>query len=175
MSKSSDIFGIGKLEIGDPGDGVMGTTLVEFNDIKEGSATLTLPKSETTKIFSETQRKAPYRVVSSGASDGPKLALEMLGLDMDKWIEFLGGTYATGKWTAPKTDVDIYKSIKLTTKPTDDEGTVLVIEMPYALLTAGIDNPLTFNDLTAIQVTMEAQIPVSAAGVEGDILTIEEV
>jgi len=175
MGKSSDIFGISKLEIGAPGDGIMGTALTEFNDIKEGSATLTLPIEDTVKIFSETDRKVPYRVINAGSPDGPKLALELLGIDMDKWVEFLGGTYAAGKWTFPSTSQDLYKSVRLTTKPTDAAGTVLVIEMPYALLTAGIDAPLTFNDLAPITMTIEAMTPVSALGVVGDVLTIEQV
>ena len=175
MSKSTDIFGISKLEIGAPGDGIMGAVLVEFNDLKEGAATLILPKEETTKIFSETRRGVPYRVISNGVADGPKIECELLGLDGDKWVDFFGGTYAAGKWTYPPSKADLYKSVRLTTKPTDAAGTVMVIEMPYALLTAGIDGALTFNDLTAIQVTMEAMMPVSALDVEGDVMTVEEV
>jgi len=175
MARKSDIFGISKLEIGAPGDGIMGIILVEFNDIKEGSATLMLPQSETTKIFSETDRKVPYRVIDAGASEGPKLSLELLGVDMSKWPDLLGGTYASGKWTAATTSADNYKSLRITTKPTDVLGTVLKIEMPYALITSGIDAVLTFNDLTPIKVTAEAMIPVSTSGVEGDALTIEQV
>lgn len=175
MGKSSDVFGISKLEIGAPGDGIMGATLVEFNDIKEGTAKLTLPKQDTSKIFSETRRNVPYRVITAGASEGPKISLEMLGIDLDAWVDFLGGTYATGKWTFPPASPELYKSVRLTTNPTDESGTVLVIEMPYALLTAGIDGPITFNDITAIQMTIEAMMPVSSGGVEGDVMTVEEV
>ena len=175
MSNSSDVFGISKLEIGDPGDGIMGASLTEYNDLKEGQATLMLPKEDTVKIFSETRRGVPYRVISAGNAEGPKIECEFLGILLDDWLKFLGGTFSTGKWTYPPNKVDIYKSVRLTTKPTDAAGTVLVIEMPYALLTAGIDGPITFNDLTAIQCTMEAMMPVSALDVEGDVMTIEEV
>lgn len=175
MAKSSDIFGISKLEIGDPGDGIMGATLVEYNDIKEATAVLKLPKKETVKIFSETRRGVPYRVISSGVTDGPMFDLEFLGLDLADWNKFLGGTFATGKWTFPKDDADIYKSVRITTKATDAAGTVLVFEIPYGLITSGIDSNLTYNDLTPIQVSIEAMVPVSALDVEGDVLTVEEV
>jgi hypothetical protein len=175
MSKSSDIFGVSKFEVGACGDGVMGTTLVEFNDIAEGTATLNLPKNETIKLFSETNRKTPYRIIEGGVTEGPKLELELLGVDMDKWATFLGGTYASGKWTYPNTSTSIYKSVRLTTKETNDAGTVLQIDMPYALITSGIEGALTFNNLATIKVTIEAMVPWSAAGVEGTALTIEEV
>ena len=175
MPKSSDIFGISKLEIGDPGDGIMGAALEEFNDLKEGQATLILPKEETIKIFSETRRGVPYRVISAGNADGPMIACEFLGILLADWLKFLGGTFSTGKWTYPPSKGDLYKSVRLTTKPTDATGTILVFELPYALLTAGIDGPITFNDLTAIQCTMEAMMPVSAIDVEGDVMTVEEV
>jgi hypothetical protein len=172
MSKSSDIFGISKFEVGTPGDGIMGTTLVEFSDIAEGTCTITLPKSETTKIFSEVERKIPYRVIDGGVSEGPKLELELLGVDMDKWETFLGGTYTTDKWVYPNTSVSIYKSVKLTTKETDGNGKKLTFNMPYALITSGVEGALTFNNLATIKVTIEAQIPFSAIGVEGDALYI---
>jgi len=177
MARKSDVFGISKFEIGAPGDGVMGSTLTEFSDIKEGSATLTLPQSDTVKIFSETARKTPYRVITSGATEGPKLQLEMLGIDLADWNGFFGGSYdvSTKKWTFPTSVTDIYKSVRLTTKATDAAGTVLVFEMPYALLTGGIDNTLTFNDLTPIKVTLEAMLPVAADGTEGDVLTVQQV
>lgn len=175
MSKSSDIFGIAKFEYGAPGDGIMGATLVEYNDIKEATGVLKLPKKETVKIYSETRRGVPYKVISGGVTEGPMLNLEFLGLTLEDWNLFLGGTYAAGKWTFPKDDVDLFKSIRITTRPTDDAGTVLVFEIAYGLVTAGIDAAMTFNDLTPIQVTIEAMVPVSALDVEGDVLTVEEV
>lgn len=175
MGKSSDVFGISKIEIGDPGDGIPGVVLVEYNDIKEASATLKIPQSETVKIFSETRRGVPYRVLNAGSPDGPMFELEFLGLDIADWPLFLGGAEAAGKWTSPLTDVDIYKTVVLTTKPTDDAGTVLVFTMAYALLTSGFDGAITFNDLTPIKVKIEAMVPVSAIDVEGDALTVEEI
>jgi hypothetical protein len=175
MSKSSDIFGVSKFEVGEPGNGIMGTTLVEFSDIAEGTATLSLPKTETIKIFSEVDRKIPYRVIDGGATEGPKIELELLGVDMDKWATFLGGTYTTDHWVFPSTSVSIYKSVKLTTKETDAAGKKLTLNMPYALITAGIEGALTFNNLATIKVTLEAQLPVSTIGVEGDAFYINRI
>lgn len=175
MSKSSDIFGISKFEVGAPGNGIMGTTLTEYNDIAEGTATLTLPKADTVKIFSETNRKVPYRVIDGGTSEGPKLELELLGVNMADWVNFIGGTVENGVWKYPKTSVSIYKSIRLTTKETDDAGSKLQINMPYALITGGISGALTFKNLATIKLTIEAMSPYTTGGVEGDALFIEEV
>lgn len=175
MSKSSDLFGVSKFEVGTCGDGIMGTTLVEFSDVAEGTATLSLPKTDTIKIFSEVDRKVPYRVIDGGAAEGPKIELELLGVDMDKWTTFLGGTYSTDQWIFPNNSASIYKSVKLTTKETDDTGKKLELCMPYALITAGIEGALTFNNLATIKVTIEALLPVSDLGVEGNAFYINRV
>jgi len=173
MSKSSDIFGISSFQVGAAGDGVMGTSLTEYNDIAEGTAQLSIPKNETIKIFSETNRKTPYRVIDGGATEGPKIDLEILGVDITAWTEFLGGTYADGKWSFPNESVSIYRSVKLVTKETDDLGSKLEICMPYALITGGIEGAITFNNLATIKLSIEAMIPYSEALVEGEALYIE--
>ena len=175
MANSSDIFGISKLEIGAPGDGVMGGSLVEYSGIREGSATLTLPVSDTIKIFSEQRRGAPYRVINAGSADAPMFELKLLGVDLDQWTDLLGGTYTAGtkKWAAPTSIESKYVSLRITTKETDDDGTYIIFEIPYALLTGGIAGTLTFNDLTDIDLKAEAMIPVSSLAVEGDPFTVQ--
>jgi hypothetical protein len=177
MSKKSDLFGVSKFEMGDPGDGIMGTSLTEFNDIMEGTVTIALPKAETVKIFSETNRVVPYRVISAGSKDAPKVELKLLGVDLDKWSKFLGGTYTalTKTWAIPSTSNDLYQSIRITTKETDAAGSKLAIEIPFGLLTAGIEGNLTYNNLANIAVTIEAMTPVSELGVEGNALIVKEV
>ena len=175
MAKKNDIFGIKDFKMGDPGDGIAGTTLVSFPDIKEASATLQIPIGDSVRFFSETNRGAAYRVINTGSTEGIMIKLQFLGLSLEDYPKFFGGTYLAGVYTPPTASPDIYQTIELSTKVTNAAGNFMKMVIPYAHIKGGINSALTFNDLTPIDVEVEALIPVSALGVEGAAFTLEEV
>ena len=170
-----DLYGVSKIEIGAPGDGVMGTIFDEYLDIVKDSVSLVMPEPDTVEIYSETEQTSPYKIIPK-QSEGAKLEFALYGVDMSKFPDFLGGTWddVNKKWIAPRTLTVIYKSVRITTSETDAEGNKLAVEMPYASIVAGIDGKLSSENLASLKVTCKAQVPIAADGTKGDPLVIAE-
>lgn len=172
MGKKYDFYGVSKIQIGDPGDGVMGGTLVDFTDIAENTVAVNITKQEIEKMFTETDRNTPYRSFTGGEGSY-NAVFGLLGVTLEQLVDFLGGTHTAAgvgvdeKWVAPTTTPEIYKSIAIWTRETAS-GQNMVFFFPYAKLTAGTEGNLTFNNVANLAVEIEANLPVSAAGVEGD-------
>lgn len=175
MGKITDLYGVEKIEIGDPGDGIMGATLIEFPDVKEKSVSIDIPINEPKKIYTEKDRNLPYRTFK-GDSSNIVINFALFGVELDKLPIFLGGTYDVGppkKYIYPTNEIDIYQSIKITQRDTA-EGKRLVHYFPYCYIQGGIEGEFTFDDLASLSVRAEVNIPISAALVKGDPYYIQE-
>jgi hypothetical protein len=172
----SDLYGVSKFEVGTPGDGVMGTTLTEYAGIEKGSVVITMPEPEVVEIFTELEQVVPYRSIPQ-QSAGVKMEVKLYGVPVANYVDFFGGTYTSGTktWDAPQSLTSIYKSVRVTTKETNADGDYLKIEMPNALVTAGIEGSLTSDSMATVKLTFTAQIPISALGVRGNPLSLIQV
>ena len=174
MGKKHDLYGVEKIEYGPPGDGVMGGTLQTYTSIKDKTVTIDIPQSEPKKIYTEPNRSVPYRSFM-GDPGNVKFSFELYGVPLAELPDFLGGEYVTldKQYNYPVQEVDIYASLKITQRDTA-AGLRLVHYVPYGFVSAGIAGPLTYDDLATLMVTVEANLPVSAVGAEGDPYYIKE-
>lgn len=168
MGKATDLYGVASIEVGEPGDGVMGASLTSFTDIKEGSVSINIEKPSTEKVYTETNRKTPYRTFCGGQSS-ITFDFGLFGLTLEQLVMFLGGSYdsTNEQWIAPSESQDIYKSVKITQRDTDTDKR-LVHYIPYGAITAGIEGNLTYNSLANLSITVEANLPVADDGTEGN-------
>lgn len=170
MAKSDNVLGVDKIEIGTPGDGVMGSSLTEFPNVELNS--LNFSGGEANEETISTEGADSYLTLAASAT-APTMQFrlyEVFGADA---VLLLGGAYASDQYDAPNTVPDKYLSIRVTSKPID--GFYFEIEFPYARIAARHDGNITKNALLAIQVNATANTPVSAAQVEGPVYSIRKV
>lgn len=179
MAKYNNLLGLEKVEIGDPGDGIMGADLTEFNDIEVGSVTIEGANANEENI--PTEANDTYLTVD-GTVDPTSITLRLFGVTAEQRVQLMGGKVGTvddgedeGSYMAPVGKPAIYKSFKATSKTID--GKRGVFKIPYGKVNAREQGTITKNGLPAVDITITANTPESEAGVEGNpyILGFEDV
>ena len=179
MAKSNNILGLEKVELGTPGDGVMGASLTEFGDVEVGSVTIEGSSSNETTISTETDDN--YLTVDDVA-DPTSLTMRLFGVTAEQRVMLMGGKVGTvddgedeGNYMAPATKPSIYLSLKATSKNVG--GKRAVLKIPYGKVNAREQGTITKNGLPAVDITITANTPESAAGEKGHpyILGFEDV
>lgn len=172
MAKNDNVLGVEKIEIGAPGDGVMGTSLTTFTAVELNSVSFAGAESNEDTIPTETEDA--YLTIGTAANPTSMTfrLYEVFGADA---VLLLGGTYdaMTSEYRAPKAVPDQYLSIRLTSNAID--GFKMEIEFPYARISARHEGSITKSGLLAVQVTATANTPVSSGQVEGPPYTIRKV
>ncbi|WP_139959172.1 hypothetical protein [Flavicella sediminum] len=169
MSKADNILGVGKVEIGVPGDGVVSAALVEFKDVEVNS--VSFEGEVTATEILKTENNENYLTVD-GETTPASVKLRLLGVPLSEYPMLMGGTFADDKYSAPKKKSSIYLSLVLTSLP--NNGKTRVITIPYAHAEAKVQGNITKNALPAVDITFTANIPVTASGVEGSPYTVED-
>ena len=162
MAKNDNVLGIETIEIGAPGDGIMGATLTSFTVVELNSTSFA--GAEANEETLTTEQEDAYLTI--GATANPNvLQFRLFEVFGDALVLLMGGTYATGKWEAPLSVPDTFLSVRLTSKPIN--GFKMTIEFPYAKVSARHEGSITKNNLLAVAVTATANTPVSALAVKG--------
>lgn len=163
MAKRNNILGIAKFQLGQPGDGVMGTELTDFPEIEVNS--VNLDGGTVTQTNIPTENEDVYISVNDAAAPSTVVA-RLYGVTAEQLVMLAGGEVGTdGLWEKPAQTPDIYLSMNIEGKEIDGEKTV--VRFPYAKVQARPQGTITKNALPAIEVTLTANVPVSSAGVKG--------
>ncbi|SFS30796.1 hypothetical protein [Lutibacter maritimus] len=161
MGKTQNLLGVGKFEMGVPGDGIMGAALTEFSEVEVNSMVFDGPQANTETI--PTEQEDSYITLNSNATPA-KLVVRLYGVDKADFPMLMGGTYTAGTktWDAPEVVPDIWLSVRLTGK--EISGVKQVLEIPYGKINAREQGNITKNGLPAIDVEIIANTPVAANG-----------
>lgn len=168
MAQGDNIFGIESLEIGAPGDGVMGVSLSSYTDIEKGS--LTLDGAESSENTIQTEGNDSYVTLNADVTP-TTLNVRVYGIPVADYPMLMGGSVAGSKWSQPASVENIFLSIRLTSKALG--GKQAIIEMAYCKVVARVQGTVTSDGLPAIAINATANTPISAAQVAGDPVTIE--
>ena len=170
MAKNDNVLGVATIEIGDPGDGVMGVGLTSYAAVELNS--LSFSGAEANEETIPTEQEDAYLTLAANANPTTCTfrLYEVFGTDA---VNILGGSFAGSTYDAPESVPDLYKSIRITSKPID--GFYFTIEMPYARISARHEGTITKNALLTVEVTATANTPVSAAQVKGAPYSISKV
>lgn len=170
MAKRSTIRGVDTVSLATPGDGVPGTSFSSY-DVRANTLTISGGQNEETTIGAESDPN--YLVVNTGKTP---VVIEgaLLGVDPADYPTFFGGTYVEGSttYTGEAAPVDIFLTLRIVTLAND--GRTLTITYPYVKMSARPEGTFTSGDVVPILFTATAQVPVSAAGTEGDLYTIAQ-
>lgn len=150
-----------KFEMGDPGDGIMGASLTQFNGIRKGTMSLSLPAPETTNIETEESEGAFLVIAGSRVMT---FQLELVGVALADWVKFLGGTYdsPTKTFSMPTSSPIIKQSVKITGQ--NENGVAQEIQIPLAQITGALDGALTKDDARGLIVNGSILTPYTTAG-----------
>jgi hypothetical protein len=164
MAKNDNVLGIESIEIGAPGDGVMGTSLTTFGAVELNSLTFSGAEANEETIASE--QEDGYLTIANAANP-TTVQFRLYEVFGDAAVLLMGGTYTGGSslYDAPQSVPDTYLSVRITSRPID--GFKFQIDIPYARISARHDGNITRNGLLAVQVNATANTPVSAADVSG--------
>ena len=170
MSKDTNIRGVDKIEIGLPGDGILGASLTEFKGDVVVLNSLSIDGGDATETNISTEGVDNYMTVNTGSSPANASCklLEVTGADA---VMMLGGSYdgPSKTWDAPKTKPNIYLSVVFT----DLEGNKIIF--PYAKVSAKHVGNVTKSELLSVELKITANIPVTALGVQGAPLQVVHV
>lgn len=163
MSADNNFLGVAKFELGAPGDGVMGDTLTNFKDVEVGS--VNIEGSQANQETLSTESTDSYLSFNSEATPASVTA-RLFGVTPEEMVLLAGGVVnaTDGLWEAPAAIPDIYLSFNMEGKPI--KGKKGVLQMAYAKVTARLQGTVTKNGLPAVDLTITANTPVSAAGDE---------
>lgn len=172
MAKSDNILGVSQIEMGAPGDGIMGASLTAFSAVELNSVSFSGASATDETI--ETESEDAYLTIGTSA-EATSMTFRLYEVFEADAVLLLGGTWdaMTNEYRAPETVADIYLSLRLTTKPIS--GFYMEIEFPYAKISARHEGSITKGALMALEVTATANTPVSAAQVKGPPYTIRRV
>jgi len=160
MSQENNFLGISSFELGAPGDGIMGAVLTNFPDVEVGS--VNLEGSQPTEETIPTEGSNAYISVNGEASPN-QVTARLYGVTPSQMVMLAGGEVngTDGLWEAPNTIPDIYLSFRMKGNALKDKRGVL--EMAYAKVTARHQGTITKNGLPAVDLTITANDPISAA------------
>lgn len=172
MAKSDNILGVAQIELGAPGDGVMGGSLTAFTSVELNSVNFSGATASDETI--PTEQEDAYLTIGTSA-EPTTMTFRLYEIFAADAVLLMGGTYdaMTDEYRAPETVADTYLSLRLTTKSID--GIYMEIEFPYAKISARNEGSITKAGLLAVEVTATANTPVSVAQVKGPPYTIRRV
>lgn len=172
MAKNDNVLGVESIELGTPGDGVMGGTLTAFTEVELNSVNFTGASSSDETI--STEQEDAYLTIGTSA-EASVLTFRLYGVSNESAVLLMGGTFdsPTDEYRAPESVADTYLSVRLTSKTIN--GAKMEIDFPYAKISARHDGTITKSGLLAIDVTATANTPVSAAQVKGAPYVIRKV
>ncbi len=98
MAKTNNILGVDKLLLGAPGDGVMGTTLTEFQDIEVNSLNVEGSTGNETTI--PTEADDAYITLSDTASP-TTVSVRLYGVAPDQMVMLAGGSVGGAALASP--------------------------------------------------------------------------
>lgn len=170
MAKNDNVLGVDKIEIGAPGDGIMGTGLTAFTAVELNS--LSFSGAEANEETIPTEQEDAYLTLSAAASP-TSTSFRLFEVFGDDAVLLLGGSYATNQYDAPTAIPDKYLSIRITSKAVD--GFYFEIEFPFARVSARHEGSITKNALLAVEVNATANTPISGIGAVGSPYSIRKV
>lgn len=164
MANQNNILGVASFELGAPGDGIMGASLTNFTDVEVGSVNIEGSQANEQTIPTET---SDAYITINGEATPSSVTARLYGVTPTQMVMLAGGSVngSDGLWEAPSTIPNIYLSFRMKGQPVN--GKVGVLEMAYAKVTARVQGTVTKNGLPAVDLTITANTPVSAAEVEG--------
>lgn len=162
MSKENNFHGVTEFKLGAPGDGVMGASLKDFPDIENNSVKIEGATPSETNIATEDDDM--YMTVNSSTT-AHKITARLFGVSREDYPLLMGGTTTSGVWSAPITPPNIYLSFEM--KGREVNGKKGIYRIPYGKIVAKENGTITKSGLPAIDITITANTPVSAAGVKG--------
>ena len=159
MAKETNIRGVGKIEIGLPGDGIVGASLTEFDGNVVVLNSLSIDGGDATETTIPTEGDDSYLTVGTGSTP-PSTTFKLLEVTGVAAVMILGGTYdAPSKtWSSPTTKPDKYLSVVIT----DLEGNKVIF--PYAKVSGKHVGNITKSELLSIEIKATANTPVAANG-----------
>jgi len=162
MSKETNIRGVGQIEMGIPGDGVLGASLTIFSGKTVVLNSLSIDGGDANETTIATEGDDNYKTVNTGSTPA-NATFKLLEVTGTEAVMILGGSYdAPSKtWDAPKTKPNKYLSVVIT----DLEGNKVIF--PYAKVSGKHVGNVTKSELLSIEIKITANTPVSAAGAEG--------
>ena len=164
MAKENNFLGVETFKLGTPGDGVMGTSLINFPDVEVGSVSLEGAQANEENI--PTEGNDTYLSVN-GSSTPASVTARLFGVTPAQLVTLAGGDVdgTSGLWNAPSSIPNIYLSFEMKGKSVNGKRGVLL--MPYAKVNARVQGTVTKNGLPAVDITLTANTPVSSGNVEG--------
>lgn len=164
MANKNNFLGVETFKLGAPGDGIMGATLTNFPDVEVGSVNIEGTQQAQDTIPTES---SDSYITLNGDVTPATVTARLYGVTPAQMVILAGGEVdgTTGLWNAPATAASIYLSFEMKGKAILDKRGVLL--MPYAKVNARIQGTITKNGLPAVDITLTANTPVSAALVEG--------
>ncbi|MEI6865566.1 hypothetical protein [Flavicella sp.] len=154
-------MGVGKVEIGVPGNGVVSAALVEFTDVEVGSVNFEGESTATETIATEADDN--YLIVD-GTVTPAIVKIRLLGVALSDYPMLMGGLFALDKYSAPIKKKSQFLSLVITTL--ENNGKKKVITIPYAHTVAKIQGNITKNALPAVDLTFTANTPVTEEGIQ---------
>lgn len=175
MATPFNSVNITKFEMGAEGaDGAMGTSLTQYNAMKEGTVVLGFEAPTTTDINIEESNVAFYIAPGEQVME---VRMSILGLAMSDLVTFRGGTYTAGTggtkdtWDMATSPATILQSVKLTSATTD--GDPMVRLLSKCQIFAFESQTLTKTDAIGLDLIIRVLIPVNSSGVPQTPVSIE--
>lgn len=156
--------------------GTMGSSLTQYNAMKEGTVVLGFEAPTTTDINIEESNVAYYIAPGEQIME---YRMSILGLDMADLVTFRGGTYTAGvggtrdTWDMATSPATIIQSVELTSANT--EGTPITRNLSKCQIFAFESQTLTKTDAIGLDVIVRILIPVNGSGVPQTPVSIEGV
>lgn len=174
MAKQDNIRGVEKIEIGTPGDGVVGTSLKTFLGSTVVLNSINFTGAQANEESISTEGSDTYMTLNTGSTPA-SLNFKLLGVEATNLVMLMGGTYdaTTKEWKAPKKVPDIHLSVVLTSEAIEKKKKV--ISLPYAKVVARYDGTITKSALLDLDIIATANVPVTASGVEGNPYSIKTI
>ena len=163
MAKNDNLIGVFKIEIGAPGDGVMGGSLTTYTQVELNSLQMTGAESNETTIPTETEDA--YLTLSEAATAG-QVTFRLYEAWGDDLALLMGGSYDSmaAKYSAPVSLPENYYSVRITTQAID--GKYMRLEMPYCKVSSRHNGNLSKGTILACEVTCTINTPVTSGDVK---------
>jgi hypothetical protein len=156
-------LGISKIEYGDPGDGVPGTTLTEITDnIAEGSVVFSFADPTEYKVMAEETDDPVY--VQNHKEDVSYVEFALISPAAATLEDLAGGSTTGDKWEAPYSIPEIIQTVKITTKTVS--GKYFEYTIVNGKLVCKLNQAPLKQQEEQLLVRVYIQAAVTAAGVE---------
>tara|TARA_B110001452_G_scaffold28410_1_gene22311 strand:- start:1386 stop:1895 length:510 start_codon:yes stop_codon:yes gene_type:complete len=159
MAKENNIRGVEKIEIGLPGNGVVGSSLTEFKAVVLNSLSLT--GSEANEETIKTEQDDSYLSINTDSTPATS-TFKLYEISGESAVMLMGGTWtpAAKTWKAPKVAPNIYLSVVITDIAKNK------ITFPYAKISAKFEGNITKGELLSVDMTITANTPITSNGLE---------